>query len=644
MPDRHRAQLGHRGARVKSELPADADPLAYPRPQFRRSDWISLNGTWDFAIDVEGDWSRKEVPWDRTIVVPFAPETRMSRVADSGLYKAVWYRLRFHPPRLAPDERLLLHFGAVDYAAMVWVDDTLVVEHEGGYTPFSADITDALRGDTEHDLVVRAYDDPADLEKPRGKQDWQLEPHAIWYPRTTGIWQTVWLERVPEFRIRRVDWSSSIDRWEIGLDAFVYAPSARKLKLGVKLGVDDLVLAEDRYTVVAGEVHRRIALSDPGIDDFRNELLWSPLSPKLIHAELDLFDEDGRLLDHIESYTALRSFAVQGDRFVLNGRPYALRLALDQGYWPESGLTPPNDEALRKDIELAKAMGLNGVRKHQKLEVPRFLHWADKMGLLVWEEMPSAYRFTRRSVEVLTQQWLEAMRRDASHPCIMAWVPFNESWGVPNLPNSLPERNYVKALYFLTKTQDPSRPVVGNDGWESVATDIIGIHDYDDDPARLSRRYASPELSKLLARERPGGRQLVLDSQGGDHPIVLSEFGGLALLGEQTDAWAYTFCDGLEAFHSRLGDLMRVVRSLDVFAGFCYTQFTDTYQEQNGLLRFDRTPKLPIEDIAEAMTGSRAGIARSEMVPELRPVNPITVSPPAPTDDVGLEPPPPRRP
>jgi hypothetical protein len=620
-PLKHRSQLGHsiNGADVPpvSESP---DFLGYPRPQFRRSDWLSLNGEWDFALDAEGEWSRDEVIWDRKIRVPFSPETPASGVGDTRLYKCVWYRRRFRAPQLRPEERLLLHFGAVDYLSMVWVNGTLAVEHEGGYTPFDADVTDVLRNsEGEHELIVRAYDDPGDLGKPRGKQDWQLDPHAIWYPRTSGIWQTVWLEPVPATRLQSIQWTANLERWEIGLDASVLGSNNRKLRLGVKLWVDELVLAEDQYTVVAGEVHRRIALSDPGIDDFRNELLWSPFSPRLINAEVELRDEQGNRIDHVASYTALRAFAVQGDRFILNGRPYPLRMVLDQGYWPESGMTPPSDADVRKDVELTKAMGFNGVRKHQKIELPRYLYWADRLGLLVWEEMPSAYRFTRRSVERLTRQWLEAMRRDASHPSIMAWVPFNESWGVPNLPDSLPERNYVRALYFLTKTQDPTRPVVGNDGWESVATDIIGIHDYDDQAERIAKRYFSREVPTLLKHERPGGRALVLEGHHpGEHPIVLSEFGGIAVIDQQKHLWAYSHCPTPENFAVRFGELLHAVRSLELLAGFCYTQFADTYQEANGLLRADRSPKIPLEVISKAVTGSRSGPREGELVPEVR--------------------------
>ena len=281
-------------------------------------------------------------------------------------------------------------------------------------------------------------------------------------------------------------------------------------------------------------------------------------------------------------------------------------MVLDQGYWPDTGLTPPDDEALRRDVELTKAMGFNGARKHQKIEDPRYLYWADRLGLLVWEEMPSAYRFTKRSVERLTREWMEAVRRDVSHPCIVAWVPFNESWGVPNLPDSKPERHYVQALYHLTKTLDPTRPVIGNDGWESVATDIIGIHDYDDDPTRLAQRYHAHEvLPRLLKRERPGGRALVLEGGGIGElaaPIVLSEFGGIAFTSD-----AERGRPGGTPAARRLPICGRVTRRSSgpsarsrCSPGFCYTQLTDTYQEANGLLYADRTPKFPLEVIAAA--------------------------------------------
>jgi hypothetical protein len=267
-------------------------------------------------------------------------------------------------------------------------------------------------------------------------------------------------------------------------------------------------------------------------------------------------------------------------------------------------MTPPDDAAIRRDVELTKQMGFNGARKHQKLEDPRYLYWADKLGLLVWEEMPSAYRFTRRSVTRFATQWLEAIRRDISHPCIIAWVPFNESWGVPNLPDNAPERHYVQALYHLTRTMDPTRPVIGNDGWESVATDIIGIHDYDASSERIARRYhAHDVLPRLLKRERPGGRALVVDGATTAEAVVLSEFGGIAFAVDGKGTWGYSVCKSASELRERYTALLTTVNSLELFTGFCYTQFADTYQEANGLLFVDRTPKFPLSAIARATRG-----------------------------------------
>jgi beta-galactosidase/beta-glucuronidase len=586
----------------------DESGRAYPRPQLCRASWYSLNGEWEFALDHDGQWHRPDdCRWDRVIRVPFSPETVASGIGDTGFYRTCWYRRTIEIARPDDGSRLILHFGAVDYEATVWINGSRVGSHRGGYTPFSFDVTDLIPASGRCEIVVRADDDPADLAKPRGKQDWQLEPHSIWYPRTTGIWQTVWLEEVPATHLARLKFTPHLARWEIGLEAWIGGVRREPLRLALTLSSSKGLLAADSYTVIAGEAHRRIALSDPGIDDSRNELLWSPDSPTLIDVQAELWGERGELIDRVTSYTALRSVAAQGDRFVLNNRPYLLRMVLDQGYWPDSGLTAPDDAALKADVLLAKRMGFNGVRKHQKIEDPRYLYWADHLGLAVWGEMPSAYRFTAESVGRLTHEWLDALARDYSHPSIVSWVPINESWGVPNLTENLHERHYVQALYHLTHTLDPTRPVIGNDGWEAVATDIIGIHDYDDQPERIRKRYRANEvLPRLFKRERPGGRILVLnEGQHADMPLLLSEFGGIAL-GRAGKIWGYTRCDSPEEFARRYSDLLAVVRNLPLLSGFCYTQFADTYQEANGLLYADRTPKIPFEELAAATAGSAA--------------------------------------
>ncbi|NJK49648.1 glycoside hydrolase family 2 [Candidatus Gracilibacteria bacterium] len=589
----------------KKTTRANAD-TAYPRPQLQRSHWQSLNGLWKFAFDDEGKCVQPSdlTQWTHLIEVPFAPESTKSGIGNTGFHANCWYEREFETP---PGEgRLLLHFGAVDYRTRVWVNDRYIAEHEGGHTPFTLDITHVLNDSGTTKVTVWAQDDPHDLAKPRGKQDWQLEPHSIWYPRTTGIWQTVWIERVDTTYIDRIRWTPDFERWEFGCSVVLAgAVPASGIQIKMQLSVGDRVLVNDAYEVFNGEVSRRLALSDPGIDDYRNELLWSPEKPTLIHADVELW-YGGELLDKVKTYTAMRTVSIQRDRFMLNGRPYYLRLVLDQGYWPDSLMTAPDDEALRRDVELIKAMGFNGVRKHQKIEDPRFLYWADVLGLLVWEEMPSAYRFVPKAVERMTHEWSEVIKRDFNHPCIVAWVPFNESWGVPNLVETQAHRNYVLAMYHLTKTLDPSRPVIGNDGWESTNTDILAIHDYDTDPQSLARRYG-PEvkLPDLFDRRRPGGRVLTLDNyphQG--QPIMLTEFGGIAYAPidnpDADKAWGYDRSSNSSELQIKYTSLLETVNKIELFSGFCYTQLTDTFQEANGLLYADRTPKIPIEAIRAA--------------------------------------------
>jgi beta-galactosidase/beta-glucuronidase len=575
---------------------------------------MCLNGKWRFLFD---DNRAFETPgeirkWPLSIQVPYPPESRASGVGDRGFHRVCWYERNFDVQ--AQSGRVILHFGAVDYAAKVWVNGHFVARHEGGHTPFWADITSALNADGRQVVTVRAEDDPHDLTKPRGKQDWQLDPHAIWYPRTTGIWQTVWVERVPRTYVQKIRWTPHVDGYAFTLEARIGGEELSGLCVEVRLRHGERLLAEDKYAVLGNEVDRRIILSDPGIDDYRNELLWSPERPILLDADIRL-TRGHDVIDQVQSYTALRSVTISRDRFMLNGRPYLLRMVLDQGYWPDTLLAAPDDAALRRDIELAKAMGFNGVRKHQKIESPRYHYWADRLGLLVWQEMPSAYRFTRTAIRRTVQEWSEAIERDYSHPCIIVWVPFNESWGVPELPSVGQHREAVQALYHLTKTLDATRPVIGNDGWESAATDIIGIHDYDCNKDHITQRYGvEMDPAQLFDRRRPGGRVLTLD--GYPHrgqPIMLTEFGGIAFIPGSAakrgaGGWGYSRAANKQDFARLFHDLVDAVIMCPLFSGFCYTQFTDTFQEMNGLLTADRKPKIPLEQIARTVKLTRSNI------------------------------------
>ncbi len=571
----------------------------HPRPQLTRDRWTDLSGVWQFAFDdanigLSQRWHERTDVFDRAIRVPFPPESRASGIGDPSPHHVVWYQRAFPEVRQDREERLWLHFGAVDYRAQVWVNGRLVTAHEGGHTPFSADITSALaHGGDEHVVVVRVEDWPDDLAQPRGKQDWQPVPHRIWYHRTTGIWQPVWLEPLPATFIAELHWTPDLDRAQLRLDVRLDAPPPKPLRLQTRLSLHGAPIAEVASRVGGIETSVAIGLDAAALLMDRDRWLWSPRHPNLVEAELMLLDED-RVIDAVRSYAGLRSVGVADGRFLLNGRPYYLRFALEQGYWPESHLAAPSEQALRREVELAKELGFNGVRIHQKVEDPRFLAWCDRLGLLVWGEMANAYVFTPAAAERLINEWIAVLRRDFSHPCIVAWVPINESWGVPNVARDPAQQAFVQSLYWLTKTLDPTRPVVANDGWEHLVTDILGIHDYAAEGNVLRERYGSAEaVERTLQDVQPGPHPIVLPGfRHRGQPVMLTEFGGILDADEAGEgAFGYGTVRGKDAFLARYADLVGAVLDCPTIAGFCYTQLTDTEQERNGLLTAERVPK-----------------------------------------------------
>jgi beta-galactosidase/beta-glucuronidase len=588
------------------ELPA-LDP-AYPRPQLVRDRWTDLCGPWQFAHDDadvgldEGWYDGRE--FDRTIQVPYPPESPASGVGDPGYHRVVWYRREIERPE---GERVLLHFGAVDFAATVWLNGRVVARHEGGHTPFSAEIAEGGV------LVVRAEDDPHDLTQPRGKQDWQERPHAIWYERTTGIWQPVWLEPVPATRVESLLWVPDLDRSVLRVRLRVAGPRPEGLRVAVRLTLHGRLLADDVYPATADVVQRDIPLDGARIHHERRSYLWSPEYPNLVDAEVRLVDGD-EVVDEVRSYCGLRSTGTSDRHFVLNGRGYPLRMVLAQNYWPDTHLAAPDGEALRREVEIVKELGFNGVRIHQKVEDPRFLAWCDRLGVLAWGEMPSALDFGPRTVRRLTAEWMEVLERDASSPALVAWVPFNESWGVPNLENDEAQRHAVRALYHLTKSIDPTRPVVGNDGWENLASDMIGVHDYSPSGEVLAERYGSSEaFQRTVEQVRPYYRRLTLGLTE-TKPLVVSEFGGTTYDAGREDFWnGYGAVRSADELLERYRELVGALLSSPVVAGFCWTQLTDTGQERNGLLTQDRTPKVDPARIAEINRGPSAAVPGQAM-------------------------------
>jgi len=583
----------------------------FPRPLLRRATWEILDGSWDFAADPDAEWDHpSDVDFNEHILVPFCPETALSGLHLTGDLNRCWYRRTWRlPAERSFDNRVVLHFGAVDWTSWVWVNGDMVGSHEGGHTPFAVDISHSVSEDGELEIVVRADDFPRRRDLPRGKQDWTSKPHEIWYTRTTGIWQSVWLEYTPKTYIARLDWTSDIDGPSVSLCAEVRGNPRPGDLMRVQLFLGSRQLIDDKIAVI--DVHDRRAQVlrtfnlQSAVEEDRAELFWSPDRPTLIDATIDYIRGDET--DTVESYVGIRSVAVERGHIWLNGELLTLRMALDQGYWPDSGMTAPDVAALRRDVELVKELGLNGVRKHQKIEDPRWLAFCDELGVLVWEELPSAHDFSHSSVIAWSTEWMRIISRDRSHPSIIAWVPVNESWGLPDLMHDEQQRATLRALTNLTMALDPDRLISANDGWETIAGSVIGIHDYTQDPATLSSRYASARsVSELFDTFGPEVRTLTLDEFDPEsRAIVLSEFGGITLAEEAPDAFGYGNAPTMEAWLERLCDQCRAVLYSPVLCGYCWTQLTDTFQETNGLVRMDRTPKAPLKRLRAALVGWR---------------------------------------
>jgi beta-galactosidase/beta-glucuronidase len=576
----------------------------YPRPHFVRSLWFNLNGEWEFAFDDEeeglrlGWYDGRKLP--QTIIVPFAYQTPLSGINDKSIHEVVWYARSFELPDEFYKRDLLLNFGAVDYACTIWINGQEVGHNRGGHVPFQFDIAPYLKSG-ENRLTVRV-EDRQDPEQPRGKQSFTGLPEGIDYYCTTGIWQTVWLEPVPPMRIEELRVNTDAKRNLIELTVFLHAPSAAwRVEVEVLEDGKRVAIGDDQTAVATG----RVAITIPYAK------LWSPESPHLYDLQVRLYDGE-KLLDEVASYVGLRGIEQREGKILINGKPTYLKMVLDQGFWPDGLLTAPSDEALQADIGWTKMFGFNGARKHQKIEDPRWLYWCDRLGLLVWEEMPNAREWSSKAEDLLSAEWQDAVRRDFNHPCIICWVPVNESMGFPGLGQEhFGQYAFIERMVRVTRRLDSTRPVIDNDGWEHTdITDICAIHDYTPTAERLSSRYEETlktgELPPKVWVDKP---LFARGSRFRGQPIVLSEVGGFLAIPtdippEKRDL-LYRFYASFEKPEELLEnyrDLMRGIASLKFLAGFCYTQLTDIEQEINGLLTYDRRPKVAVEEIAEIHT------------------------------------------
>ena len=613
-------------------LPAERNrvPRAeHPRPQLVRPDWITLNGAWQFEID-RGDSGLErgllERDLAREILVPFAPESQASGVGDTDFLEAVWYRRTVTIPAEWTGRRALLHFGAVDHDATVWVNGTEVVRHRGGFTPFQADLHGIAEPGQVATIVVRARDTRHGAQA-RGKQaTWYANTHCN-YTRTTGIWQTVWLEAVPDVHIRRLRSTPDLAGATVTVEV-----SITRNQRGLR--------ARAVMTDSAGEVGRAETRADLDLTPSLRLTIpadrvrtWSPADPYLYPLTVELIDDHGVVVDRVESYAALRSVAIDGTAVLLNGEPVFQRLVLDQGYWPETLMTAPSDEALVRDIELALAAGFNGARLCQKVFEERFLFHADRLGYLVWGEFGDwgvsglgPEGDNQRPTASFVTQWLEVLERDHNHPSIIGWCPLNETHQVLHDRITVLD-DVTRAMFLATKLADPTRPVLDASGYSHrvLETDVYDSHSYEQDPATFAEEQAGLADGRPFRNAQSAtGAPFSVPYRG--QPFFVSEFGGIwwnpeaavATGGDLAESWGYGQRVGSEDdLHQRFAGLVDVLLDNPLMFGYCYTQLTDVFQEQNGIYRFDRTAKLDVDRV-RAVQQRPAAVERRTADPDDR--------------------------
>ncbi len=553
--------------------------LEYPRPQLEREDWLCLNGEWDFEVD-DGENGKGLRYYERDslaqrIRVPYCPESELSGVGRKEFMNCVWYRRSIDLPESFEGKRALLHFGAVDYHARVYVNGQLAGEHRGGYTPFCLDVTDLLKAEGNY-ITLCAYDHLRSATQPSGKQSKRQHSYGCAYTRTTGIWQSVWMEPVDAARLVSYKTYSDVAHCAETLQVTLTRPAIGRT-LTVRALFDGREMAVSQQKVCSEAVTVTLNLAE--------KHLWDLGMGNLYDLEFTLTDGEATL-DAAKGYFGLREVGLNEKGMTINGRVFFGRWVLDQGFYPDGIYTAPSDAALKKDIEDSMRLGFNGARLHQKVFEPRFLYWADRLGYVVWGEQASwGLDITRfEVVNHFLPEWLEAMERDFSHPSLIGWCPLNETW---DIGGSRQCDDALRVIYLATKAADPTRPVIDTSGNYHVVTDIFDVHDYLQDPDEFAKCYSRIDEGIVLdqvERATPGRQKYA----GG--PVFVSEYGGIKwAVGEQRDAWGYgKSVQTPEEFLARYKGLTDALLDNERICAFCYTQLYDVEQEQNGLMTYDR--------------------------------------------------------
>jgi len=570
----------------------------YPRPQFVRDQWRNLNGPWTFRLDNEGRGHEAGFALSRgfetSILVPFAPESRLSGVGLTDFIEAIWYHRHLAVPGEWAGSRILLHFGGVDYESEIFVDGVSVAHHWGGSSSFEVDLTDRVVPGRVHDLVVWARDDVRSGVQPGGKQSHQRHSHDCFYSRTTGIWQSVWLEPVHPAGLRRCDIVPDLDG-----ERFLFTPVFYQHRIGQQFRISVRDAGGETGVVVGAAANGttfELRIPSPRV--------WRPGDPWLYECTFEVLNREGEVIDRVGSYAGMRKVHLEGDIICLNNEPLYLRFVLDQGFYPEGNWTAPSDEALRRDIELAMSCGFNGARLHQKVFEERFHYWADRLGYLTWGESPSWGLDVKSEVAArnFLAEWKEIVRRDRNHPSIIAWTPLNETWDTARPRVS--RRLHVDA-YELTRAIDPTRPVNDASGGCHVVTDLYTVHIYEQDPAELHRKLKL--TAEGTAWQTLGDREAAWAGQ----PYVVSEFGGIRWIPSGRapfagNSWGYGDTpDSVEHFYERLTGQVEAILGCPHIRGYCYTQLTDVEQEENGLFTYEREPKFEVSRLRRIFGSQR---------------------------------------